>query len=177
MTFFNNVTGKCLLLLFKAISNNEFRHQLKEAYIKFLIEKLSIKSKRTKQGLLWIFNQLRCLKVYVIKRNNTAFMGDNKNSTDSGISSLLLSSTRPSSLFNQKLISYYYLYQMGVSMIPFKIETQQVFHSVDFSHLLELLGFTKTNARFPTVPNEWLDPNNKSNLSECLNIMEKCLCI
>lgn len=177
----------------QACSTDEFRKQLREAYIKYLIEKLCVKSKRTKNAILWVFTVLKKIKLYLIKRS--IYMNKNTNDlnqfnlashqfatsansagpgTSSGSPLFLM--TTSSSVFQMKLLSYYHGYSLGIPLIPYTFELQQVFHSVDFSNLLDILGLVRTNRGFPFIPADWLD-SNKNKLNECLSVMEKCLCI
>ncbi|CAF0962170.1 unnamed protein product [Brachionus calyciflorus] len=175
-------SNECISLR-QACSTDEFRKHLKEAYIKYLIDKLCIKSKRTRNAVFWVFNMLKSLKLYLSKK----FINMNKNTNELNqlnITSNLYSLnpafysklTNTSSLFQMKLINYYHAYNLGVPLVPFTYELQQVFHSVDFSHLLDILGIIRTNRGFPFIPNDWLD-SSKQKLNESLSLMEKCLCI
>lgn len=185
-------SNECISLR-QACSTDEFRKQLKEAYIKYLIEKLCIKSKRTKNAIFWVFNMLKRIKLYLTKRSiylnkntndlnqfNLAShqygLGTMGNAATSAANVTLLLITASSSIFQMKLINYYHVYNLGVPLVPYTFELQQVFHSVDFSHLLDILGIVRTNRGFPFIPPSWLD-SNKNKLNECLSVMEKCLCI
>ena len=161
----------------------------KKIQIQYLIEKLSLKSRRTKNAIFWIFNILKGIKLYLTKRSFYL----NKNTNDlnqfnlathtsgahagmTGYNTTMLLITSSSSLFQMKLIDFYHCYNLGIPFIPYTFELQQVFHSVDFSHLLDILGIVRTNRGFPFIPPDWLD-NNRIKLNECLSVMEKCLCI
>jgi hypothetical protein len=80
------------------------------------------------------------------------------------------------STFELKLICCYHLSKLGIPLIPLTYELQQVFHSEDFSHLLDIFGIIRPYSKFPYVPPDWLDDKRQS-LYDCLSIMEKCLCI
>lgn len=172
-----------------ACSTEEFRKQLKEAYVKYLIETLCIKSKRTRNAIFWLFNLLKKLKLYVMKKsfylmNNSAINNFDVAHTQnlsaavslSASSSSLLLLSASTSIFQLKLFSYYHINNLNIPLIPFSYEIQCVFHSVDFSRLLDLLGIVSSDSSFPYIPVEWLN-KNKNKLNECLSFMEKCLCI
>lgn len=157
----------------KACHTSHFKKNLKQVYIKYLINKLYSKSRRTKSAVFWLFSLMRNLKAYVVRSDRMAQFHQT-----STINFLLLSSTRPSSEFRNKLIANYHVNKLGVPCIPFTLDLQQVFHSVDFSHLMELLGLSNTK-KFPHVPPSWLETNQNgesSKLDECLKIFESYLC-
>ena len=79
-----------------------------------------------------------------------------------------------SCIFEYKLLNFYYINKIGIPFIPFAFELQQVFHSIDFSRLLDLLGIVTSNNSFPYLPVDWLD-SNSTKLNDCLLVVEKCL--
>jgi hypothetical protein len=151
-----------------ACSTDEFQKELKEAYIKFLVEKLCLKSKRTKSAIYWLFNRLRQIKYYLLNRIDSGMRSK-------GEAEFVFLPPTASSVFEIKLLSYYYNYKMGIPFIPYTYELQQVFHSVDFSHLLDILGIVRANNRFPYLTMGWLD--NIYKLNECITLIEKCICM
>ena len=164
----------------QACSTDEFRKNLKEAYVKYLIDKLCIKSKRTRNAIFWVFSVLKNFKLFLAKKSIHLNKNGNELNQFTLASNLLSSLQYPklnsSSLFQMKLINFYHAYNIGLPLVPFTFELQQVFHSSDFSHLLDIFGIVRTNRGFPFIPIEWLD-SNKAKLNECLSLMEKCLCI
>ena len=173
-------SNECIRLR-QACNADEFGKALKEAYLKFLTNRLFVKSKRTRNALFWILNILKNLKLYVFKKtmnmdkntndlNHFILVPSSKNST---FHSKIVNTTME---FQVKLTNYYYAYKHGIPLIPFKYELQQVFHSEDFFHFLDVLGIVGSKRGFPFIPNDWLDVN-KTNLSENLSLLEKCLCV
>ncbi|CAF0860014.1 unnamed protein product [Brachionus calyciflorus] len=168
-------SNECISLR-EACSTEQFKKHLTETYVKYLIDKLSIKSKKTRNAIFWIFNILKSLKMYLSKNSIHLDINTNEINQYALNPNLYTKLTKSSSLFQMKLISLYHAYNLGTPLIPFTYELQQVFHSVDFSNLLDVLGIARTITGFPFIPNDWLD-TNKQNLHESLSIIEKCLCI
>ncbi|RNA20259.1 hypothetical protein BpHYR1_035581 [Brachionus plicatilis] len=171
-------SNECIRLR-QACNTEEFRKALKEAYTKYLTKRLCTKSKRTRNALFWFLNILKSLKIYVCKKT----MKMDKNANDANHFILVPGSKNPglhakitnsSMEFQVKLTNYYYAYRPGIPLIPFRYELQQVFHSADFSHLLDVLGIVGSTTGFPFIPNHWLDVN-RPHLKESLDLMEKCL--
>ena len=160
-----------------ACSTEEFRRQLKEAYVKYLIEKLCTKSKRTRAAVYWMFNRLRRIKYYLLNKLDMSSILKKRHTRSRSTTDINLNFMPPStfSLFEIKLLSFYHLNKLGIPFIPFAYEMQQVFHSVDFSHLLDTLGIARSPIRFPYLPIEWLSDIYK--LNDCINLVEKCLCM
>jgi hypothetical protein len=105
-----------------ACNTLEFRRQLKEAYIKYLIDKLCLKSKRTKNAIFWLFNIFKNVKFYLIQKTLIPEIDYyNEFETSDLTNFLLLTSVKPSK-FSIKLMNYYCLYQLGFPCIPFTIE-------------------------------------------------------
>lgn len=182
------MSNECMSLRMTC-ATDEFRGQLKEAYIKYLAETLCVKSKRTRDGIYWLFNFLKKVKLYQMKKSYAMLRNSTTNSQQetglpdlpatiliSAQSSSLLFLSTSTSIFQLKLFSYYNLNNMNIPLIPFTYKIQQVYHSTDFSHLLDLFGVVRTDTGFPFVPNDWLN-KNKNKLNECLSSLEKCLCI
>ena len=181
-----------------ACSTEEFRRQLKEAYIKYLVETLCIKSKQTRNAIFWLFNALKKLKLFHVKKSyfigssnslygtdavaTTPMPNDQQHLSEAvsigGMSGGMLTAaaSSSSSIFEFKLLFYYCVNQINIPLIPYNYEIQKVFHSVNFAHLLDLLGIVRTDKGFPYVPKEWLNKNRRE-LNDCLNSLEKCLCI
>jgi hypothetical protein len=158
-----------------ACSTEEFRKQLKDAYVKYLVEKLCTKSKRTRAAVYWLFNRLRRVKYYLLNKLDTSSILKNRRSRSTTDLNVNLMQPSTFSLFEIKLLSFYHLNKLGIPFIPYAYEMQQVFHSVDFSHLLDTLGIARSSTRFPYLPNDWLRDTYK--LNDCLDLVEKCLCM
>ncbi len=82
--------------------------------------------------------------------------------------------TSVTSMFEYKLLNYYFINKIGIPFIPFAFELQQVFHSIDFSRLLNLLGIVTSNNCFPYLPISWIETNS-TELAACVSLVEKCL--
>lgn len=172
------LSGQCLNLRM-ACSTDEFRKQLKEAYIKYLVEQLCIKSKQTRNAIFWLFNILKKVKLFHIKKSLYSPASSHSVFETQLIAEPLptgRSSSSSTSIFEFKLFYYYNINNLNMPLIPFSYEIQKVFHSVSFSYLLDLLGIVRTDKSFPYIPKEWLNKSRKE-LNECLNSLEKCLCI
>jgi hypothetical protein len=111
-----------------ACSTEEFRKQLKDAYVKYLIEKLCTKSKRTRAAVYWMFNRLRRIKYYLLNKLDTSPFYKKRASRANNINEDKYSSTAqlfflpPStSLFEIKLLSYYHLNKLGIPFIPYAL--------------------------------------------------------
>lgn len=210
-----------------ACSTEEFRRQLKETYVKYLIETLCIKSRQTRNAVFWLFNFLKKLKLFRIKKslfssNNNSMIDTNDpqlpppsppsptppppplfhssrhnqfdhhhhkqhkkhqnhhhhhhNQQFPTTESFLFTSASSTSIFEFKFFYYYYINNLNMPLIPFSYDVQKVFHSVSFAYLLDLIGIVRTDKAFPFIPKEWFHKGRKE-LNDCLNSLEKCLCI
>lgn len=210
-----------------ACSTDEFRRQLKEAYVKYLVEMLCIKSRQTRNSVFWLFNFLKKVKLFHVKKSffsSNALnysMLDNSNEQESSANRLgavatatepfystligtnyekiykhsshhqkvvvggregghyspfLLTTASSTSIFEFKLFYYYNINNLNMPLIPFSYDIQKVFHSVSFAYLLDLLGIVRTDKSFPYIPKEWFHKGRRE-LNECLDSLEKCLCI
>lgn len=159
-----------------ACSTEEFRQQVREAYVKYLVETMCVKSKHTFSAIYWLFNFLKKVKLFHAKKtlfNVSAKTFENLEHTSS---SPQFVSTSSASIFEFKLFYYYYTNDLDIPLIPFAYEVQRAFHSNSFAHVLDLLGIVRTDYAFPFIPKDWLCKSRKD-LNECLNLLEKCLCI
>ena len=152
--FFHSV--ECIQLR-SACTSCEFLELLREAYVKYLIEKMCIKSRHMRSAVFWLFNKLRQLKAYKRVKSGLDSFDYAENEKEAGTNrpahDMAGSTTADSALphklhrlnmnftcvFELKLINYYHIYRLNIPFIPFTFELQQV--NLSFLSLFFLLFF------------------------------------
>ena len=164
-----------------ACSTDEFKFKLKEAYCKFIIEKLCAKSTRMRNSVHWIYRHLKRLKTYLALKKkpqpSDRIVEENFHILSYPTTSANIDSTSASqqiSKFENILLNYFDAYQAEIPLIPFTYELQQVFHSDDFSYLLGVIGIVCSEYKFPSLPLDWFEPGSEK-LQECITLIEKCI--